>query len=54
LAEWGRGGKSTRIDAADVKERSPVVSTMPPMGLILSKRDVRDIVAYLATLKAKK
>ena len=47
-------GKTTRIKAADVKERSPVVSTMPPMGLILSKRDVRDIVAYLATLKAKK
>jgi quinoprotein glucose dehydrogenase len=46
-------GKVTKIRAADVQERSPVISTMPPMGLILSKRDLRDIVAYLATLKGK-
>jgi quinoprotein glucose dehydrogenase len=45
-------GKVTKIRAADVKERSPVISTMPPMGLILSKREVRDIVAYLASLRA--
>ncbi|MBL9153357.1 MAG: HEAT repeat domain-containing protein [Verrucomicrobiales bacterium] len=47
-------GQSLKVKAAEVKERSPVISTMPPMGLILSKREVRDIVAYLASLKAKK
>ncbi|MCB1077933.1 MAG: c-type cytochrome, partial [Verrucomicrobiae bacterium] len=47
-------GNSTTIKATDIKERSPVISTMPPMGLVLSKREVRDIVAYLATLRAEK
>ena len=45
-------GKVTKVKADDVKERSPVISTMPPLALILPKREVRDVVAYLVTLKA--
>ncbi|MDA7888452.1 c-type cytochrome, partial [Akkermansiaceae bacterium] len=45
--------KATKIKTADVKERSEVISTMPPMGLILTKREVRDIIEYLASLQAK-
>ncbi len=47
-------GKVTKVKSAEVKERSPVISTMPPIALILSKREVRDVVAYLATLKVEK
>ncbi|MAS95600.1 MAG: hypothetical protein CMO55_20560 [Verrucomicrobiales bacterium] len=41
----------TKISVEDVKERTPVVSTMPPMGYILKKDELRDILAYLASLK---
>ena len=46
-------GKVTKVKAKDVDKRSPVLSTMPPLGVILSKREVRDVVAYLDTLRAK-
>jgi hypothetical protein len=46
-------GKTTRIAVADIDTRSPVVSTMPPMGLILQKHEIRDLVAFLKTLRAK-
>ena len=46
--------KVTRIKVADIKERTPVISTMPPMGLILQKREVRDLVEFLTTLKVSK
>jgi putative membrane-bound dehydrogenase-like protein len=44
---------SRKIPLNQIAERSPVVSLMPPMGLILAKREVRDLVAYLSTLQAK-
>ncbi|MEJ6646996.1 MAG: hypothetical protein QNL24_06705, partial [Akkermansiaceae bacterium] len=47
-------GKVTKVKIADIKERSPVVSTMPPVGLILNNREVRDLIEYLSSLKAKK
>lgn len=47
-------GKVTKIKTTEVKERTPVMSTMPPMGLILQKREVRDLIEYLSTLKSKK
>jgi quinoprotein glucose dehydrogenase len=34
----------------DIKTLPPAMSTMPPMGLILSKSDIRDLVAFLASL----
>lgn len=47
-------GKETSIDAETIKERTPVVSTMPPMGFILQKGEIRDVVAFLAGLKGGK
>jgi quinoprotein glucose dehydrogenase len=35
----------------DIKTLPPAMSTMPPMGLILSKSDIRDLVAFLESLK---
>lgn len=46
--------KATKVKTTDIKERTPVISTMPPMGLILKKREVRDLIEYLSSLKAKK
>ncbi len=43
-------GKSTRVKLGDIKERSPVISIMPPMGYILKKEEVRDIMAYLMSI----
>jgi len=45
--------KVTKVKASDVKERTPVVSTMPPIGNILKKREIRDLMAFLASLKEK-
>ena len=47
-------GVITRVASENVKERTPVISTMPPMGAILTKREIRDIIEYLSTLKSKK
>jgi putative membrane-bound dehydrogenase-like protein len=44
-------GETRRIPAADVADRTDPISTMPPMGAILTKAELRDLVAYLATLK---
>jgi len=46
-------GKKLKVKAKDIAERSAVVSTMPPAGLILTRREVRDVVEYLTSLKAK-
>lgn len=35
----------------DIKERTPPVSPMPPLGLVLPRRDVRDVMAFLQSLK---
>ena len=39
------------IKLADVKSKTPPISSMPPMGAILKKHEIRDIIAYLQTLK---
>ncbi|MDF1714385.1 MAG: c-type cytochrome [Akkermansiaceae bacterium] len=44
-------GKTSKVKSSDVRERSPVISTMPPMGQILKKREIRDLIEYLSTLK---
>ncbi len=40
--------KQTEIPVANIRDRSAIISTMPPMGLILNKAELRDVVAYLA------
>lgn len=47
-------GDKRSIPRSEVKEMSQPVSTMPPMAGILSKSEVRDLVAYLASLKDSK
>jgi len=44
------GGQEQRVASAEVAERVGPVSAMPPNGLALAPRDLRDLVAYLATL----
>jgi putative membrane-bound dehydrogenase-like protein len=40
-----------RIAKTEIAERTNPVSAMPPVGLIVRPREVRDLVAYLATLR---
>jgi quinoprotein glucose dehydrogenase len=45
-------GTPQKVEKANVKERMSVPSAMPPgLGEVLGKRGLRDLVAYLATLK---
>ncbi len=41
------------IARADIAERTPELSAMPPMGLLLSKTELRDLLAYLQSLKPR-
>jgi quinoprotein glucose dehydrogenase len=43
--------QDTICKKSDIKTLPPAMSTMPPMGLILSKSDIRDLVAFLESLK---
>ncbi len=43
--------QETVCKKTDIKTLPPAMSTMPPMGLILSKSDIRDLVAFLDSLK---
>jgi putative heme-binding domain-containing protein len=40
-----------RINKSDIAQRTNGPSAMPPMGSILTRREVRDVVEYLSTLK---
>jgi putative heme-binding domain-containing protein len=44
-------GQRRRIPLAEVSARTPPVSIMPPMEGVLQPRELRDLVAYLASLK---
>ncbi|MEN8695319.1 MAG: PVC-type heme-binding CxxCH protein [Akkermansiaceae bacterium] len=46
--------KVTKVKVEDIKERTPIVSTMPPMGYILKKREIRDLIEFLSTLQSDK
>ncbi len=46
-------GEVLRVSADTVASRSDPVSTMPPMGALLSKRQLRDLVEFLARQQAE-
>jgi putative heme-binding domain-containing protein len=46
-------GETKTIAKEEIKERAGPVSAMPPMALALPPRDLRDLVAYLASLKSE-
>lgn len=44
-------GDLRQIKRTEIKTQSPPVSSMPPMGAILTKKEIRDVLAYLQSLK---
>lgn len=46
-------GQFQRIPRSTIKEQSTPVSIMPPMMGILQPREIRDVVAFLSTLKTR-
>jgi len=44
------GEKDSVVRKSDVTSRVNAASSMPAMRYILSKREIRDVVAFLATL----
>jgi putative heme-binding domain-containing protein len=40
-----------RIATTEIAQRTNPVSAMPPMGALVKPRDLRDLVAYLSTLR---
>lgn len=46
-------GSLTRIALPDIETKTEPVSVMPPMSAVLTKREIRDVIAYLASLKEK-
>lgn len=51
LAMRTPAGAVERIPKSRIVERAPPVSPMPPLGLTLSKKDLRDLMAYLRELR---
>jgi putative heme-binding domain-containing protein len=41
----------TTVSKSDVTTRTNAMSSMPPMRYVLTKREIRDVVAFLSTLK---
>jgi quinoprotein glucose dehydrogenase len=46
-------GAEQVIKNESIKERGPTISTMPPMEFLLSKSEIRDLVAFLASLQGE-
>ncbi|RYD19838.1 MAG: c-type cytochrome [Verrucomicrobiaceae bacterium] len=52
--DFDSSGKVLRVLTADIQEITPPVSSMPPMGQMLSAIELRDLVAWLTWQKDKK
>lgn len=46
-------GSSHEIEKNSIAERQSAPSSMPPMGTLLEKREIRDMVEFLSTLKGR-
>jgi putative heme-binding domain-containing protein len=44
-------GTERTVPVAQITARTPLMSSMPPMGLIMSRRELRDVIAYLQSLQ---
>ena len=47
-------GEDVAVKKNDIKERINALSSMPAMGSILSKREIRDLIAFLSSFKSIK
>ncbi|MDA0814832.1 MAG: c-type cytochrome [Verrucomicrobia bacterium] len=47
-------GETEEIAKSNIESRTPAVSAMPVMTGILTKKDLRDMLAYLLTLDGRK
>ena len=45
------GPAPRRIMKTDIARRTNGPSAMPPMGSVLTRREIRDVIEYLSTLK---
>ncbi|WP_026970087.1 HEAT repeat domain-containing protein [Algoriphagus terrigena] len=45
------GSEDQVISKKDIKSSQMAASSMPPMGTLLTKREIRDVVSYLSTLR---
>jgi mono/diheme cytochrome c family protein len=52
-ARFVRSAFFIKIAISRIKSRENSPSGMPPMGSLLSKREIRDVVEYLSSLKSK-
>jgi mono/diheme cytochrome c family protein len=43
--------EAREFSKSDISKQTSIPSSMPPMGQILTKKEIRDVVAYLVTLK---
>jgi putative heme-binding domain-containing protein len=46
-------GQDIKVNQSEIKERINALSSMPPMGDILSKKEIRNLIAFLMTLKGE-
>ena len=44
-------GESHSLDSVDIASRTPETSSMPPMGTLMNRHQLRDLLAYLKTLQ---
>jgi len=51
LVVVGLENQKTRVNRSGIESIAPPVSAMPPMGAVLPPKDLRDLVAFLSSLR---